>query len=112
MKTPVITLQIGSNDPENKDPDKVIECFETWILKIHHLLPESEIVVNEILPKFYENTAQSRIYESRRKKLNVMLKDLCAAMAVKYVYGCHSNISYILLFDDVHLHTCRHIRTR
>jgi hypothetical protein len=66
VKVKVVTFQIGSNDLENKNADEAIEDFKTLILKTQQLLPESEIVVSEILPRFYESTPQSRSYELRK----------------------------------------------
>ena len=79
----------------------MIDEYKNLILKTRQLLPDSEIVGSEILPRYYENMSQFRSYESKRRRFNSMLQELCTEKGMGYVR--HSNISHSHLYDGIHL---------
>ena len=54
ISTNVMAYQVGSNDLEEKSPEEVIREIESLILSTQKTLPKSQIVINELLPKFYD----------------------------------------------------------
>nr|CAG2257166.1 unnamed protein product [Mytilus edulis] len=48
-----VLLQIGSNDLEQKTPDDVLQEVELLVRELKSTLPESTVVIGELLPRYY-----------------------------------------------------------
>jgi hypothetical protein len=53
-----------------------IREMESLILSTQKTLPKSQIVINELLPRFYDNFHNRQVYETKRLKCNSMLHDV------------------------------------
>jgi len=54
-----ILLQAGSNDLESKSPDEVIQELEDLISELKRELPNSKLIIAELLPRFYKKTSSA-----------------------------------------------------
>lgn len=72
-----IVYQIGSNDLEESEPEEVADSMEKLQLDTQRLLPESRIIISEILPRFYKNQVSRRNYERKRVECNQLIFNLC-----------------------------------
>ena len=64
-------------------------------------MPGCNIVVNELLPRYYRNVHQRREFESKRIECNHTISEICRDLGVKFV--CHQNITQIHFSDGIHL---------
>ena len=103
ISTNVIAYQVGSNDLEEKSPEEVIREMEYLILSTQKTLPKSQIVINELLPRFYDNLHNRQVYETKRLKFKSMLHKLSNNYSIRLV--THQNISHIHYLDGIHLNT-------
>lgn len=97
----VICYQVGSNDLENKDADEVCREIQQLALKTKSGIPGCEVVLSEILPRYYNNNYESRAFESKRLVANEMLENFCEDAEIKMIK--HQNITQIHLIDGIHL---------
>ena len=86
-----IAFQVGSNDLEDRSPERVANDMENFILITKRLVPGGNIVVCELLPRYYRNVSDRREYENKRVKFNQILADICLKHDVKLVH--HHNIT-------------------
>ena len=93
--------QVGSNDLEDCEPEEVVENVEKLILDTQRQTPDSNIIISQILLRFYRNQQMRHEYEIKRMKCNQLLSVLCEEYKVKYVL--HTNLSQIHFGDGVHL---------
>ena len=103
ISTNVMAYQVGSNDLEEKSPEEVIREIESLILSTQKTLPKSQIVINELLPRFYDNLHNRQVYETKRLKFNSMLHELSNNYSIRLV--TQQNISQIHYLDGIHLNT-------
>jgi uncharacterized protein YaaW (UPF0174 family) len=59
--------------------------MESLILSTQKTLPKSEIVINELLPRFYDNLHNRQVYETKRLKFNSMLHELSNNYSIRLV---------------------------
>ena len=102
-KAKVIAYQVGSNDLDDSNPEKVTEDMRQLIYTTQRKVPGSEIVVNELLPRYYKRIQDRREYEHKRIKCNQLLSELCDDLGVHFVR--HDDISQIHFSDGIHLTT-------
>ena len=95
ISTNVIAYQVGSNDLQEKSPEEAIREMESLILSTQKTLPKSQIVINELLPRFYDNLHNRQVYETKRLKFN--------SYSIRLV--TQQNISQIHYLDGIHLNT-------
>jgi hypothetical protein len=72
--------------------------MENFILITKRLVPGGNIVVCELLPRYYRNASDRREYENKRVKCNQILADICLKHDVKHVH--HHNNTQIPVYDD------------
>ena len=73
-----ILLQVGSNDLESKTPEEVIQELEDLISELKRELPNSKLIIAELLPRFYKKTSsefdeQILLYSSLLKQTSVLI---------------------------------------
>ena len=105
VNTANILYQVGSNDLDETGPDFVVEKMEELIVKTKKINPDTNILISELLPRFYKNPEATKRYEEKREKCNSLLFNLCAAHDIKYIE--HDNLSFKHFYDGIHLHRKR-----
>lgn len=95
-----ILYQVGSNDLEENDPLDVVAGIERLIINTKERFPSSQIIVSQLLPRFYQNRTLSNEYEEKRVKCNKLLYELCKKYGVHYV---EHNLRQIHFYDGIHL---------
>lgn len=96
-----IVYQIGSNDLENNSVDKVLADMENLVLNTQRLVPGSNIIINELLPRYYSDRNLTEEYERKRLELNTRLEIMCDDLRLKFVK--HKNLLQKHFRDGIHL---------
>ena len=97
----VIMFQIGSNDLDNAEAGEVIEEYEQLVDQTSKNYPNAEIVLGQILPRFYRDHLDTEIFETKRNQFNLLLKDLCSDRNFKLV--CYDDMRPDDFYDGIHL---------
>lgn len=94
---------MGSNDLENTTPEEVGHQVRDLVLTTQRINPGCNIVLNELLPRFYQSLHATREYETKRTKFNSILHNLINDFGIKVI--SHPNITHIHFIDGIHLNT-------
>ncbi|CAC5389783.1 unnamed protein product [Mytilus coruscus] len=109
-------LQDGSNDLQEGEVDNVMNEYELLVDLIMNTYPDSEVVLGQILPRFYNDHFKKKEFETKRYQLNILLKDLsedkCLILVTfddmrrtDYVDGIHLNATgvknYVRNFKNI-----------
>ena len=62
-------MEAAIYDLEEYEPEEVANNIEGLILDTQRLVPESNIIFSEILPRFYKSQEQRRIYETKKNNM-------------------------------------------
>ncbi|CAC5389185.1 unnamed protein product [Mytilus coruscus] len=108
MNAKNILFQVGSNDLEVTQPKNVVEEIEQLIIDTKKSLPESQIIISQILPRFYRNQNLEQEYEVKRVECNQLLYELCKRYEAYYVQ--HENLTQVHFQDGIHLNKQRGIK--
>ncbi|XP_063447952.1 probable basic-leucine zipper transcription factor E [Mytilus trossulus] len=103
-----ILFQVGSNDLEAKQPTNVVEEIEQLIVDTKKSMPESQIIISQILPRFYRNQNMDQEFEVKRVECNQLLYELCKQYEAYYVQ--HENLTQVHFQDGIHLNKQRGIK--
>lgn len=95
VKSKLMILQIGSNDLNKKTSNDVLQEMEDLILVCKQVIPQTKIILSEILPRFQPNFSWREIYETKRQEYNAGLK------YVAQKYECNIIKSPFLNNEDV-----------
>ena len=101
VKAKNIFLQIGSNDLEHKSPDNVMQQVEELCATIKSSLPTAQIVLGELLPRYYRDRFQTESYNEKRHMYNTVLKDFCNDTGFVFVEFGSMRMSDF--YDGIHL---------
>lgn len=101
IKAKIVAFQVGSNDLEESNPNKVAADIEELIKTTKNKIPGCNIIINELLPRYYLNIQSRNEYERKRIQCNLHLAEICDRYDAKYV--THQNISQIHFSDGIHL---------
>ncbi|CAG2210744.1 unnamed protein product [Mytilus edulis] len=96
-----VLLQIGSNDLEQKTPDDVLQEVELLVRELKSTLPESTVVIGELLPRYYlgdRNKADA--YNEKIGLYNILLRDYCVDTGLHYVQ--FENMIHSDFYDGIH----------
>ncbi|CAC5415259.1 CEL [Mytilus coruscus] len=96
-----VLFQKGSNDLETKGPDEVLQEVEHLVDITQKILPETKIILAEILPRFLRDRNQSKEFEQKRLQFNTLLKDYCFDKHIHLVE--YSNMRTTDYTDGIHL---------
>lgn len=96
-----VIFQIGSNDLDSKEPDDVLQEVENLVEITKQILPNANIILAEILPRFYRDRNLSDKYEEKRQRYNILLKDYCHDKDIEIV--TYSNMRVSDYSDGIHL---------
>ena len=77
MSAKHIMFQMGSNELENKEPDDIMEKLETLVEVTREKVPHTDILFDEILPRFCKDRRLSSVFEEKRLIFNNLIKDFC-----------------------------------
>ena len=101
VKANNVMFQIGSNDLEHKDPDDVLIELEQLVKTTKEALPEVNVLIGEILPRFYQDRSLSSEYEQKRMSYNCLVKEFCNEIGAHFV--TYDNLKFIDFVDGIHL---------
>ncbi|CAC5395340.1 unnamed protein product [Mytilus coruscus] len=101
LKADNIAYQVGSNDLDEKSAEEVVSDMKKLVLTTQRLVPGSNIIINELLPRYYNNYKHTEDYEVKRLDCNALLAKLCTEFNLKFV--CHRNLTQIHFSDGIHL---------
>lgn len=96
-----IMFQIGSNDLEYEEPDRVLQEIEQLVETTESMHPNSKIILAEIVPRFLRDIDRSVEYEQKRQQYNLLLKDYCSDKSIPFVTYKHFRASDFT--DGIHL---------
>ncbi|CAG2212207.1 unnamed protein product [Mytilus edulis] len=91
----------GSNDLEQKTPDDVLQEVELLVRELKSTLPESTVVIGELLPRYYlgdRNKADA--YNEKIGLYNILLRDYCVDTGLHYVQ--FENMIHSDFYDGIH----------
>ncbi|CAC5362708.1 unnamed protein product [Mytilus coruscus] len=108
MNAKNILFQVGSNDLEVIQPKNVVEEIEQLIIDTKKSLPKSQIIISQILPRFYRNQNLEQEYEVKKVECNQLLYELCKRYEAYYVQ--HENLTQVHFQDGIHLNKQRGIK--
>lgn len=77
MSAENVLYQIGSNDLDSKEPDDVLQEAENLVEITKQILQNGNIILTEILLRFYRDRYLSDKYEEKRQRYNIILKGYC-----------------------------------
>ncbi|CAG2247486.1 unnamed protein product [Mytilus edulis] len=101
LKADNIAYQVGSNDLDEKSAEEVVNDMKKLVLATQRLVPGSNIIINELLPRYYKNYKHTEDYEVKRLDCNALLEKLCSEFNLKFVH--HRNLTQINFSDGIHL---------
>ncbi|VDH92208.1 Hypothetical predicted protein [Mytilus galloprovincialis] len=90
-----------SNDLEQKTPDDVLQEVELLVRELKSTLPESTVVIGELLPRYYlgdRNKADA--YNEKIGLYNILLRDYCVDTGLHYVQ--FENMIHSDFYDGIH----------
>lgn len=76
MSAENVLYQIGSNNLDSKEPDDVLQEVENLDEITKQILPNGNIILAEILPRFYRDWNLSDKYEEKKTKIQYSTKRL------------------------------------
>ena len=79
VKAKTIAFQVGSNDldePE-KSPEMIGEEIKGLIETTRNIIPDCNVIINELLPRYHKNLMARKEYEEKRIKCNQIISDIC-----------------------------------
>lgn len=97
-------VQVGSNDLGDKDAGEVIDQYEELIDQIRRQsYPDSEVVLGQIIPHFYNDHYKTQLFETKRYQFNILLKYLCTGKNLNLV--AFENMHKTYYYDGIHLNS-------
>ena len=96
VKSKVVLLQIGSNDLNRKHPDDVLKEYKNLLDVCKEHIPNAQIVISEVLPRFQRDLNWRDIYENKRKNFNREIEKLAAERKCSF-----SKSPYIQEYDVI-----------
>lgn len=102
VKTKNLLFQVGSNDLEDKSPENVLNEIEELCAIAKTSMPNTNIVVAEILPRCYEdNRHDSEVFNEKCHLFNKLLEDFSNDTDFKVVKLDKIDTSH--MYDGIHL---------
>jgi lysophospholipase L1-like esterase len=101
INSEIRVLQIGSNDLESAEVDDVMEEYENMVEIIKKEYSNQQLVIGEILPRYYHERLKTAEFEQKRCQFNLLLKDLCEYRNLEFVQYDHARTTDF--YDGIHL---------
>lgn len=96
-----IACQVRSNDLNDKSAEEVVSDMKQLVLTTQKIVSGKNIIMTELLPRYYMNQNHTADYEVKRTICNALMSKLCAEFNLKCV--CHRNLTQVHISDGIHL---------